>query len=154
MKQLYMALIFLLVIGQLSLNAQVAINTDASLPDPSAMLDVKSATKGVLVPRVTTALRTAFPSPADGLLVYDTDTKGFWYYMGGTGWQQILVVGGTSTFAIPFSATVNSTSPLFALTNPGSGMGVSASSTGNTGIYGSSGTVGGAGLLGDNLNGG
>jgi len=154
MKQLYMALIFLLVISQLSLNAQVAINTDASLPDPSAMLDVKSTTKGMLVPRVTTALRTAFPSPADGLLVYDTDTKGFWYYMGGTGWQQILIVGGTSTFAIPFSATVNSASTLFSLTNPGTGMALSGSSTGTTGIYGSSGTVSGAGLLGDNLNGG
>ena len=34
----------------------VSINDDGSDPDPSAMLEVKSADKGVLVPRMTQAL--------------------------------------------------------------------------------------------------
>jgi len=152
MKQLYAMLI--LLVSTFPLNAQVAINTDGSLPDASAMLDIKSTTRGLLVPRVTTALRTAFPSPADGLLVYDTDTKTFWYYMGGTGWNQVLTTGGTTAFAIPFTATVNSPQTLFAVNNTGSGMGLAGTSTGATGVYGSTGTISGAGLLGDNLNGG
>jgi hypothetical protein len=152
MKQLYAMLIIL--VSTFSLNAQVAVNTDGSLPDPSAMLDIKSTTRGMLVPRVTTALRLAFPSPADGLLVYDTNTRTFWYYMGGTGWNQMLTTGGTTAFAIPFTATVNSPQTLFAVNNTGTGMGLQGTSTGATGIYGSTGVVSGAGVLGDNFNGG
>ncbi|MCB9355598.1 MAG: tail fiber domain-containing protein [Lewinellaceae bacterium] len=61
------------------LAAQVAINQDNSTPDPSAMLDVKSSDKGLLIPRMTTAQRDAIVSPATGLLVFDTDTESFWY---------------------------------------------------------------------------
>ena len=75
----------------ISLVAQnVAINTDGSTADPSAMLDVKSNNKGMLVPRMTTAQRTGIASPAPGLLVYDTDTNNFWFY-NGVGWTQISV---------------------------------------------------------------
>lgn len=52
----------------------VAINTDGQQPDPSAMLDVKSTNKGLLIPRMTSAQRNAIVSPAKGLLVYQTDT--------------------------------------------------------------------------------
>ncbi|HZV70627.1 MAG TPA: hypothetical protein VFG10_13830 [Saprospiraceae bacterium] len=37
----------------------VSISNDNSLPDASALLDVISTTKGTLVPRMTTAQRTA-----------------------------------------------------------------------------------------------
>lgn len=69
----------------------VAINDDASLPHPSAILDVKvaaSAKKGVLFPRMTSAQRSAIVSPAKGLLVYDSTSNAFWYH-NGTAWQQI-----------------------------------------------------------------
>jgi len=46
--------------------AQVGINTDNSTPDPSAMLDVKSTTSGMLVPRMTVDQRNAIVSPAEG----------------------------------------------------------------------------------------
>jgi len=58
----------------------VAINVDGTEPDPSAMLDVLSTSRGFLTPRMTTAQRTAITSPADGLLVYDLTTASFWYY--------------------------------------------------------------------------
>ena len=58
--------------------------------DPSSMLDVTSTSKGILVPRMTAAQRTAIVSPANGLLVYQTDaTIGFWYY-NGTSWVQAV----------------------------------------------------------------
>ncbi len=58
--------------------AQVAINSDASLPDNSAMLDVKSTTKGMLVPRMTISDRNAISNPATGLLVFCTDNNAYY----------------------------------------------------------------------------
>ncbi len=79
-----------------NLIAQVAINEDSSLPDGSAMLDVKSTDKGFLVPRMTEAERNAITSPATGLLVYQTNgTTGFYYY-DGTEWGLI----GSGAFSI------------------------------------------------------
>lgn len=65
------------------LNAQsVAINTDGTAANSSAILDVKSTNKGVLIPRLTKTERNAIVSPANGLLVYqnDNDTSGFYFY--------------------------------------------------------------------------
>jgi hypothetical protein len=59
--------------------AQVGIGT--TTPDDSSMLDIQSDAKGVLIPRMTTAQRTpGISSPANGLLVFDTTTKSFWFY--------------------------------------------------------------------------
>jgi hypothetical protein len=68
--------------------AQIAINSDGSSPDASAMLDITSSDKGILIPRMTTAERTAIASPATGLLVYDTDENSFWYYANST-WNNL-----------------------------------------------------------------
>lgn len=70
------------------LHAQVAINTDGTSPDNSAMLDVKSTDKGVLFPRMTSAEREAIAFPATGLTVYDLTTQSYWYY-NGTIWVTI-----------------------------------------------------------------
>jgi hypothetical protein len=58
--------------------AQVAVNNDGSVPDNSAMLDVKSVTKGVLVPRMTVAQRNAIANPAKGLLIFSTDNNSYY----------------------------------------------------------------------------
>lgn len=66
-----------------ALNAQVGINLDNSPPDSSAILDIKSNSQGFLTPRMTEAERNAIPTPATGLLVYQTDgTFGFYYNQG------------------------------------------------------------------------
>jgi hypothetical protein len=72
-----LTLVLFMLIG-ISLNAQVAINTDGSLPNNSAMLDVKSTTKGVLIPRMSAAERDAIVSPATGLMIFCLDD--FNYY--------------------------------------------------------------------------
>ncbi len=74
---------------------QIAVNTDNSDPDASAMLDIKSTNKGILIPRMTSAQRTAISNTATGLLVFDTDTDGFWFY-DGTSWVE-LVSGNVSS---------------------------------------------------------
>jgi len=68
------------------LQAQVAINTDGSNPDNSAMLDVKSTDKGILIPRMTQAQRDAINAPATGLLIYQTDNNPGFYYWDGSNW--------------------------------------------------------------------
>ncbi len=72
----------------------VAINEDAVRANPSSMLDVKSDSKGVLIPRLTTAQRTSIATPAIGLIVFDISTKSFWYYKTG-GWSKISGSSGT-----------------------------------------------------------
>jgi hypothetical protein len=77
-------LLFLLTLFACSdlINAQnVGIGT--TTPSSSAMLDISSTDKGLLMPRMTAAQRTAIVSPAAGLQVYQTDgTKGFYYFDG------------------------------------------------------------------------
>jgi len=58
-------------------------------PDPSAILEVRSTDKGVLLPRLTSAQKNGVASPAQGLFVFDTDTESFWYY-DGTQWVEAL----------------------------------------------------------------
>ncbi|MEP6712004.1 MAG: hypothetical protein ABJA37_06300, partial [Ferruginibacter sp.] len=68
----------------------VAINNTATLPNASAMLDVSSTSKGLLIPRMTSIQRTGITSVATGLQVFDTDTKSFWFY-NGTAWAQLSI---------------------------------------------------------------
>lgn len=42
--------------------------------------DFESTTDGMLVPRMTTLQKEAIVNTSQSLLVYDTDTKSFWYY--------------------------------------------------------------------------
>jgi uncharacterized protein (TIGR02145 family) len=46
-----------------------------STPDPSAMLDVQSTSKGVLMPRMTTTQRNSITAPATGLVIFNTTTE-------------------------------------------------------------------------------
>lgn len=69
--------------------AQVSITTDGSDPDASAMLDVKSTTGGLLIPRMTNTGMNAIPSPATGLLVYNTTDNNF-YFFNGSAWNKVV----------------------------------------------------------------
>jgi len=76
----------------------VSINITGTVADNSAMLDVNSASKGILIPRVTllsTSDVVTIPSPAVSLLVYNTNVAmtggnvGFWYW-DGIQWVQAI----------------------------------------------------------------
>jgi hypothetical protein len=77
----------LLLYGSL-LFSQVAINTDGSVPDNSAILDVKSTTKGVLIPRLTMEERNVIATPAEGLMIFCTNcgSKGSLSIFSGNSW--------------------------------------------------------------------
>ncbi len=89
MKKTSYLLFFVLLLTSYHAQAQVGINTDGSQPDASAMLDIKSTDKGILIPRMTQLERMQISNPAEGLMVYQTDgIKGFYYY-DGTLWTPV-----------------------------------------------------------------
>jgi len=61
------------------------------------MLDVKSTTKGLLIPRMSSAERTGISNPAVGLLVYDNQTQSFWFFKT-AGWTEIVTGGSATNF--------------------------------------------------------
>lgn len=84
MKKIYSSIlnakyfVFTLLFFALSMNGQVGINT--TTPHASSILDITSTTQGILTPRMTTTQKLAITSPANGLMVYDTDLKNYSYY--------------------------------------------------------------------------
>jgi hypothetical protein len=85
----------------------LAINSTGAIANASAILDVSSANKGLLIPRVSlvsTTDVTTIVSPAPGLLVYNTNPlisglgaagTGFYYYIGT--WYKLLANDGSNT---------------------------------------------------------
>jgi uncharacterized protein (TIGR02145 family) len=67
----FLVWIFLLMAPKLT--AQVAINTDGGPPDSSAILDLRSTEKGLLIPRMTFVQRNAIENPVEGLMVICRD---------------------------------------------------------------------------------
>lgn len=74
--------------AQSNIQQSLSINDDGAAAHASAQLDVNATDKGMLVPRLTTAQRTAIASPATGLVVFDTNTANFWFF-NGLAWVQI-----------------------------------------------------------------
>ncbi|MBK9359286.1 MAG: hypothetical protein IPN08_18255 [Bacteroidales bacterium] len=89
----FLSMLFLAAVS----NAQVAVNTDGTLPDNSAMLDVKSTSQGLLAPRMTLAQRNAIASPATGLMIYQTDNLPGFYYNSGNPASPVWVMTGTGS---------------------------------------------------------
>ena len=88
MKQRILFVLVLAFLNQFTL-AQDNMGIGTLNPDPSAILEVSSTEKGVLLPRLTSAQKNGIPNPAQGLFIFDTDTESFWYY-DGTQWVEAL----------------------------------------------------------------
>ena len=100
-KNLILAVVSILMIQVQSFSQNVGINNDNSAPDNSAMLHVKSNSKGILIPNVAltgTTDATTITTPAVSLLVYNTatvsDVTPGYYYNSGTSaspvWTSLL----------------------------------------------------------------
>ena len=133
-------------------NNNVGVGTTS--PDPTALLDINSNSKGVLVPRLTTAQRTGIASPAQGLLVYDTDLGCFYYYNSTTSaWVSLCQAGPAGpTGAQGVAGTNGPTGPSGAdgLTGATGPAGVAGTNgpTGPSGANGPTGPVGPTGAAG------
>jgi len=104
----------------------LSVNTSGSAADSSAMLDVASTTKGMLVPRMTLTQRTSISSPATGLLVFQTDGTAGFYYNSGTSaspvWVSLNALSNVTTQGNSTTGSGNivlSTSPTLVTPNLG-----------------------------------
>lgn len=89
---------FILFLASSSTLAQNNVGIGTTTPDQSAILDVESTSKGMLIPRLNTLQRLGIASPAQGLLVYDTDIDCFFYFSGtSNAWQNLCSGTGGAT---------------------------------------------------------
>jgi parallel beta-helix repeat protein len=130
-----------------------SVGVGTAAPAATAMLEVASTTKGMLVPRMTLAQRTAISSPAQGLLVYQTDgaQAGFYYNASATSTANWLWLpdkttsgdnlgNGTATTAVKLAGNT--------LSNNGTG-GISITDAGNVTVTGNSTVTGASSVAGN-----
>jgi hypothetical protein len=86
MMKYVFSLLFLFFL--LNVTAQNNIGIGTSTPNASAILDVSSSNRGLLPPRMTAAQRNAITSPANGLMLYDTDSAALMIRSGGN-WRKL-----------------------------------------------------------------
>ena len=90
--------LFIFFTAGTSFGQGVSYNTTGASAHASAMLDVQSTSKGVLVPRMTAAEKTAISSPATGLMIFQTDGTAGYYYYSGSAWTMVgNMPAGTTT---------------------------------------------------------
>jgi len=83
-------LIFLIILSIKAFTQNIGINSTGANPDNSAMLDISSTNKGLLLPRMSSTLRLSISSPANALIVYDTDSSAlFMYNLPLSKWERI-----------------------------------------------------------------
>jgi hypothetical protein len=77
-----------LIVNSLWVTAQSqSVSIGTTTPDASAILDLSSPEKGLLIPRMTMSKRDAIASPAKGLIVYVIDDGSFYIYNGA--WRRL-----------------------------------------------------------------
>lgn len=128
----------------------VGINESNAVCAPSAMLDVTSSSKGLLIPRVSlisTTDVTTIANPAISLLVYNTNVAmtggavGFWYFNGSNWVQAIGPIGPAG------AAGTNGLNGAQGPTGPQGSQGPQGA-TGAAGINGTNGAQGATGATG------
>lgn len=85
--------IMFLLLGAFPLMAQTTgsgnVGIGTSKPDRSALLDLSSNTKGLLIPRMTLSQRGNIVNPATGLMIFQTDFLAGFYYFDGKAWKSL-----------------------------------------------------------------
>lgn len=110
MKKLLSLVIISLALGNSILSQTFGVGIGTNTPSSTAILDIQSTSKGLLIPRLTLAQRNAISTPATGLLIYQTDNTGGFYYFNGTGWIQISTGSATNYWTSNGSDVYNNNS--------------------------------------------
>jgi hypothetical protein len=82
-RNIYTLVLLCSVFGFSTTYAQKNVGIGTTTPDNSAVLDINSSDKGLLIPRMSLQQRNAINNPADGLMVYQTGEKGGFYFFEG-----------------------------------------------------------------------
>jgi len=145
--QIFAFLALSVLTTNVSLAQGMAINESGTSANSSAMLDVSSTSKGLLMPRMLASQRLLISSPATGLLVYQTDGTAGYYYYTGSAWINLgaaeqmhkQVFTSSGLFITSANTTTNT---LFKVTVTGGGGGGGGY---NSTTYGINGGGGGGG---------
>ena len=101
MKKVILPVLFVFLSATL-VAQNVGIGT--TTPDASALLHVNSTVKGLLIPRMTTAQKNALVAPANGLIVFQTDSITGMYYNAGTTvlpiWERMVTSVSTNAWQL------------------------------------------------------
>ncbi|MCA0365888.1 MAG: hypothetical protein LCH67_17745 [Bacteroidetes bacterium] len=94
MKKIYMLILFSCAVGYtFAQNGKVGgqnVGIGTVLPDHSAILDLQSVDKGLLIPRLSITQRSSIKNPATGLMIYQTDgVKSGFYFYDGENWKPL-----------------------------------------------------------------
>ncbi len=117
---------------------KVGIGTTS--PNASALLEIKSTNKGLLIPRMTQTQRNAIPSPANGLLIYQTDNNPGFYYYNGMAWGNASYWKSNSTGSFVYynkgNVGIGIGNPSYRLDVEDSNVAIYGNSIGNNYKYG------------------
>jgi hypothetical protein len=125
--------------------AQNNIGIGTPAPDPSAVLHLESNNKGFLVTRMPAQSRINIPSPANGLLVYDTDSSCFFFWRSAAAsWINLCGGGGVGSPGPTGPTGTAGINGANGVTGPTGPSGTGGGATGPTGPTGPTGSGGGA----------
>ncbi|OFY82308.1 MAG: hypothetical protein A3F72_21790 [Bacteroidetes bacterium RIFCSPLOWO2_12_FULL_35_15] len=134
--------------------SQNNVGIGTTIPDASAILHLESTDKGILISRLTTAQMNLVLFPANGLMVYNTDSSCFFYYKQ-TAWFSLCNGGSTGITGV--TGATGSTGLTGATGTAGTngidgvnGTNGATGATGNTGLTGATGATGNNGINGTN----
>ncbi|CAN5133389.1 hypothetical protein BH11BAC6_BH11BAC6_01030 [soil metagenome] len=68
-------------------------------PNTSSILEMVSTLKGLLIPRMTKTQRDSIPTPATGLMIYQTNSTPGFYYYSGTAWNAVTAKGANTSLS-------------------------------------------------------
>ena len=87
-SQVWLVCLFLLV-SQALFAQKENVGIGTKTPNESALLDLNSNSKGLLIPRLLKHERMHLKNPAKGLLIFQTDDASGFYYFNGSDWSLI-----------------------------------------------------------------
>lgn len=76
-----------------------SVGIGTTTPNGSALLDMVSTSKGLLIPRMTKSQRDGISTPATGLMIYQTNNSPGFYYYSGSGWVAIAPKGANKNLS-------------------------------------------------------
>jgi hypothetical protein len=121
--------------------AQDNVGIGTTTPDASAILEMLSTNKGILIPRMNTAGMNAIAAPANSLLIYNTDSLCYCFYRVPTTSWISLCTGGSGG-----AGSVGPTGATGSAGIAGAAGATGATGTGTTGATGPTGLTGATGF--------
>ena len=113
MKQKFILLSAIAGLTFSTVHAQVGIGT--ATPNTTAALDIQSTTRGMLVPRMNASQRTSITTPAQGLMVYQTDAPiGLWMYVNSQ-WLRMTTTADVGSGSLAKASAANTSSSVIAV---------------------------------------